>query len=380
MDSEERPVEVPFLGFQRPNYTPVPDELFDKLLPSLGGAELKAVLYIIRRTFGFKKDRDAISFSQFIRGIRLRSGEVLDRGCGIRDRGTLVRALRSLEEKNVVRSWKGIDERGENETTVYALRFAGQPEVPQRSGGGVVGYSHHRSGEMPPGVVAETHYGSGVSPSGVVGDTYPQEIDGQETVRQGRQQQRAEEQAVVVLSQCGVTKNIARELVDRYPLERIHAQVDMLEYRAAKDPAAMLVRAIQEDWAPPPGYETLEERTARALQWERSKADAEALAREREQLRSTWRERAIQQYRIDESTLKLWERAQELLVRWVGPSAHDRLFKEALLALVGNGTAQILLPYAWQKGQVRPEYREAVEQVLRAELKRSISVEFRHCR
>jgi hypothetical protein len=58
-----------FEGFDSPNTTPVPDVVFDRLLARLGEAELKALLYIIRRTFGFKRDRDPISFNQFLRGI-----------------------------------------------------------------------------------------------------------------------------------------------------------------------------------------------------------------------------------------------------------------------------------------------------------------------
>src|SRR3954451_13839379 len=100
-----------FDGFESPNTTPVPDVVFDQLLAKLGEAELKALLYIIRRTFGFKRDRDPISFNQFLRGIATRDGRVLDQGCGVKDRTTLSRALRSLEEKGIISSEKGVDER-----------------------------------------------------------------------------------------------------------------------------------------------------------------------------------------------------------------------------------------------------------------------------
>ena len=61
-----------FQGFRSPNYTQVPDELFDELMSELSGAELKVLLYIIRRTFGFKKDSDNISLSQICNGITTR--------------------------------------------------------------------------------------------------------------------------------------------------------------------------------------------------------------------------------------------------------------------------------------------------------------------
>src|SRR5215212_9787368 len=90
-----------FRGFQSPTYTIVPDELFDELLTQLSGAELKVLLYIIRRTFGFKRDADSISLSQMLHGITTRDGRILDRGVGL-SKPTLLLALRSLEDKNVI--------------------------------------------------------------------------------------------------------------------------------------------------------------------------------------------------------------------------------------------------------------------------------------
>src|SRR5436305_13942529 len=91
----------PFQGFRFPNTTPVPDELFDTLLAGLSGAELKVLLYICRRTFGFKKERDTISLSQIASGIVTREGKVLDRGTGLSKRH-VQRALKSLEAKQAV--------------------------------------------------------------------------------------------------------------------------------------------------------------------------------------------------------------------------------------------------------------------------------------
>ena len=112
-----------FEGFEGPSYTQVPDGLFDELLSVLGGSELKALLYIVRRTYGFKRNSDHISFNQFIRGIKTKDGRILDRGCGVRDRTTLSKALKSLEAKGIVISEKGVDKKGDNVTTLYSLRF-----------------------------------------------------------------------------------------------------------------------------------------------------------------------------------------------------------------------------------------------------------------
>lgn len=81
-----------FKGYTKPNYTPVPDELFDEQLPDLSGAELKVLLYIIRRTFGFKKESDNISLNQLLHGITTKENLVLDRGTGL-SKKTLLAAI-----------------------------------------------------------------------------------------------------------------------------------------------------------------------------------------------------------------------------------------------------------------------------------------------
>ncbi len=114
-----------FRGFSAPNFTPVPDELFDELLIELSGAELKALLYIIRRTFGFKKDSDNISLSQMLNGITTRDGQVLDRGAGL-SKPTLLQALRSLQEKGIIETERQRSVEKGDEPTLYRLKFAGE--------------------------------------------------------------------------------------------------------------------------------------------------------------------------------------------------------------------------------------------------------------
>src|SRR3954467_12317822 len=97
------PTPPPFDGFASPNFTQVPDELFDVLLPALADCELRVLLYIVRRTFGFKRDADAISLSQLVSGITTRDGRVLDRGTGL-SKATVARGLKGLRDKGVIES------------------------------------------------------------------------------------------------------------------------------------------------------------------------------------------------------------------------------------------------------------------------------------
>jgi hypothetical protein len=114
--------QSPFAGFTSPNYTQVPDELFDVLLPTLSDAELRCLLYIIRRTFGFKRDADSISLSQMVHGITTRDGQVLDSGTGL-SKSTVARGLKALRDRGVIVATRNISAERGDEPTTYCLRF-----------------------------------------------------------------------------------------------------------------------------------------------------------------------------------------------------------------------------------------------------------------
>ena len=120
--------EYRFTGFAFPTTTPVPDQLFDELLSILSGAELKVLLYIIRRTFGFKKESDDISLNQMLNGIVRKDGTVLDQGVGL-SKPTLLGALRSLKEKNILLSERRSSENHGNEPSRYQLNIVSSIHV-----------------------------------------------------------------------------------------------------------------------------------------------------------------------------------------------------------------------------------------------------------
>jgi len=53
------------MGYDGPNYTQTPNLFLDDHLPKMGCAETKVVLAVIRQTFGWHKQQDRISVSQF---------------------------------------------------------------------------------------------------------------------------------------------------------------------------------------------------------------------------------------------------------------------------------------------------------------------------
>jgi len=133
-----------FIGFSSPRYTQVPDEVFDELLSELTGAELKVLMYVIRRTFGFKRDSDHISLSQMVNGIVKKDGVVLDKGTGLA-KDSVVRATKSLVEKGILIRKHFTTPEGGCQASEYSLKVIHTPlsenhdrgPVPEIGQGGV---------------------------------------------------------------------------------------------------------------------------------------------------------------------------------------------------------------------------------------------------
>lgn len=116
--------EWKFDGFVSPNFTMVPDDFFNHVAPRISGSEVKVSLYIIRHTFGFKKESDNISLSQMLNGIVRKDGRRLDHGAGL-SKTTLLESLKQLEKKNVIYRAQQWDMRGACVATNYRLNIKG---------------------------------------------------------------------------------------------------------------------------------------------------------------------------------------------------------------------------------------------------------------
>src|SRR5712692_6896454 len=170
-----------FKGYASPNYTLVPDELFDQQLPDLSGAELKVLLYVMRRTFGFKKDSDNISLSQMLSGIKTRDGRQLDRGVGL-SKPTLLKALRELIKKGILIAVRRQSREHGDESTNYRLNVITETSARPAS--------TSESGDQSTGTPVVKEFaqgGSSLLPTPVakeVAQPVVKEVASQETVRQ----------------------------------------------------------------------------------------------------------------------------------------------------------------------------------------------------
>jgi phage replication O-like protein O len=232
--------QATFPGFLFPNTTQIPNDVFDTLMPSLSGGELKVLLYICRRTFGFRKDSDRISLSQISKGITTKAGRVLDHGTGLCKRH-VINALKSLEKKNIITVTRIVDETGLYEVNTYSLNIivAGRPEESP---------DHQRAGNSSaPGVV---HSGS------------PEVVNSSAPTKQREQkkeeQNKDNDDVTQALENFGMTKSAVTALIARYPVAYITKKLRMTQgllaegsALVAKNPVGWLRRAIEEDYKPP---------------------------------------------------------------------------------------------------------------------------------
>lgn len=83
----------------------------------LTGSEQKVLDYILRHTWGYDKDSDAISISQFQKGIYSKKiHKWIDKGTGL-DRKTILKAIKELIKKKFV-----FTDKRTGKTTVFKLR------------------------------------------------------------------------------------------------------------------------------------------------------------------------------------------------------------------------------------------------------------------
>jgi len=66
------------MAYSVPNHTQTPNELFDDHMRTMTGAELKVILAICRKTFGWHKEKDKISTSQLMELTGLSNRAVID--------------------------------------------------------------------------------------------------------------------------------------------------------------------------------------------------------------------------------------------------------------------------------------------------------------
>lgn len=115
------------MSLKSPNYTQVPNELFDEWMLKLTPAEFKIIMKICRNTFGWQKEKDQISISQ------------INKYTGL-SRVSICSGIKKLEEYDLIEC-----HRSNNKTTCYRVRVDATSKLSLPVDGNLVNSVYHTS-------------------------------------------------------------------------------------------------------------------------------------------------------------------------------------------------------------------------------------------
>ena len=346
MPSTDKQSKEIYLGFGDPTYTPFPDDIVDLLLPHLNGAELKVLLYICRRTYGFKKQFDAISLSQMVRGITTKEGKVLDSGTGL-GKTSVVRALTSLEEKGIILRDRNRSSQKGDEATTYSLRRR-DPKTSDR----VHPVSQNGTGGVP-------EMAQGGVPQREQGVSH--ERNTQETVRQDTVNKNDDVVNDRLLN-FGISPPTAKKIVKEYPEEYVADKLAWAEWLLSKgeiggdkgNAAGWLSDAIKGDFKPTSGYETPSTHKARtenqakaaAAEAEKRRKDQEEFRQAQEEIQKRIRDNHPPQPigEAGHTTASAWTLTLKRIQPQISPAMYQTWLKNTMLISMEGNTANIVVP------------------------------------
>jgi len=89
----------------------IQQHFIDHIMADCTGAEVKAALYLYRRTVGFNKRSDEVSLTQICHGITRKDGSLVNRGTGL-DRKSALKAAEAIVEKGLFTRERGTGPHG----------------------------------------------------------------------------------------------------------------------------------------------------------------------------------------------------------------------------------------------------------------------------
>lgn len=227
-----------FQGIESPNYTQVPNVFLDELMSELTGSELKVLMYITRRTFGFGKKSDNISLNQIANGIIKKDGTILDKGIGSSIRH-IQRAIKGLVDKNIIVKVKRASKEKGLESNNYSLKF--KKDL----------FKFYR------------HFDH--SPMDILTIEQKKFIQNKETQQQNNKNvvlnSKKEKELIEKLTELKVKKDVAKSLIRTHDHKKIESYIDYVNQRIKKGPEirsipAYLIDAIKNNYQLPENFKT----------------------------------------------------------------------------------------------------------------------------
>jgi hypothetical protein len=188
---------------------------------------------------------------------------------------------------------------------------------------------------------------------------------------------------VAALTERGISKRIAARLAKEYPLELIAEKVELLDYLTeigspliARNPAGYLRRAIEDDYAPPEGFQTRAEREVeQALGAQEEAKRAEILASRPRVL--DFDARMAARYAVSDELQDLWKRTREALALQMTAAAYrSNIHAHAALVALEGDVARIAVDNRYTEDWLSHRLNETIEETLGRALGRAVRAEF----
>jgi len=377
-----------FSGFLSPNYTQIPDQFFDELMPILSGNETKVLLYIFRRTFGFKKDTDNISLSQMVSGITARDGTQLDSGTGL-SKASVARALKELEEKNIILRVRRSDPQKGDLPTTYQLNIVDQNTTHSRRVGGSSNSDTPRVShrDTPLSHVETPRVSHRDTQETVIQQTVEQETGN--TTTEGKVRLSEKDAVVADLISFGISPKVSENLSQRFSQDYIGEKIDFLRFKndreksSVKKPAAWLRKAIEDDYTAPDGFispkererQENEDKKRKQATTEAQKARLKSIEQQQKaqnNQKAALLQKLFKQFGTTSLDLALWTQAEEVMT-YEGISA--AISSSLQLLKLENDKAILYANNDFVQRLIKPEVKGKIEKILSDLAKRPLKVE-----
>lgn len=155
------------------------------------------------------------------------------------------------------------------------------------------------------------------------------------------------------LRRVGVSKKASERLISHFSLKRILQKIDYLTYLqeskpdGIKDPAAWVRRATEDDYAPPAGYKSKEEREAEAAAREkrRRETDQEIAAQEQQSRPAqSWQEWVIENQNLSDNLIAITDQLREVLRQELPEITYNTWAKQLMVVELSDETARVAVP------------------------------------
>jgi hypothetical protein len=390
-----------FEGFDIPrqNWFKMPNSWTD-ITAEIGGiAELKVVEYVLKHTWGYQEFEvpKHITNDEFMNGRRRKDGTRIDKGTGL-SKKSVISGLKNAVAHGLLIEEIDDSDRARVKKSYYLRMAPWVEEERQTEDEPLEEYVDDNGGvkKVYPGVTK-------VYPRGV--ESIPRtEKDTLERQQQkdtnsnnssddGNSESAIDQKDVVVaLSSQGVSKSVSQRLAREYSAELIAGKIEYLEYLLAerpdelKRPAAWLRKAIEDDYAAPDGFVSVEVRERQASEENRRKQAAtealrqqreliEAQERERDEERASQRAALREQYGTTQEDEEFWQDVLKELRYGVGLANFALIADSVILQVTEDRAVVGISSESKYRDLQHPGQQKQIQRALKSVAKRDMEIE-----